>query len=148
MGKQVISKNNPMNNTINVPTLTEFRKGGFTVNIEHYHRYKIAYKDRQGKIFVETIYRRREYIEDPSFLYFKPFTKEACPVLFELLPKGGRTEVTVIDPETKAEFWASAVCRKDENYNKFIGVNQCLSRIADLMAVCDGTDGFKNPLGC
>jgi hypothetical protein len=66
-------------------------------------------------------------------------------VLYELLPKGGKTEVTVNDPLSGLDFTASATCRDDENYDKSVGVGRCLDRIIGLMLVCEyqNKDGFK-----
>jgi hypothetical protein len=60
-----------------------------------------------------------------------------------LRAKGGRTDVYITDPETKAEFYGFSRCHPDDNYDKRAGVNEALKRVAALMLVMDGTDGFK-----
>lgn len=126
-----------MTNPIRNPSLAELTAAGYVVNIVHNRRHKVAYMDpANGKLVVKIF-------TEPDHPPVEP-----RDVLTELLPKGGKTEVWVTDPETSAEFYGYAICREDENYNRKDGVNRALSRIIGLMLVMDGKEGFKFRLKC
>lgn len=117
---------------IKTPTLAELHAAGYKTHVEHRRVHKVAY-----------------YCPTSGKLVIKDFTPPAHPpvkpdsVMTEMLPKGGMTEIWVTDPETSAEFYGFAKCHPEDNYNKRAGVNEALKRVAALMLVMDGTDGFK-----
>ena len=132
-----------MNETVKTPTVAELRKAGYGVRVTHNRVYKMAYNDfASGKIVV------KNSTNPISTLKKTNIDCNSDGVLYELLPKGGVTEVTVIDPVSNLEFTASAACRDSENYNKEVGVERCLSRIIDLMRICEYQDKtFKIRVG-
>jgi hypothetical protein len=135
-----------MNEKIKISTnLSDFRKASYGVKIVHNRKFKIAYVEPiTGKLIVKIIYNDTLSMTSDGLnpdWNKKPKKSEFC--FSELLAKGGITEVTVTDPETKTDFYAKSICREDENYNKAVGVEKCLDRVYDLMTVCDGVDGFK-----
>jgi hypothetical protein len=67
-------------------------------------------------------------------------------VLYELLPKGGRTEITVIDPNSKLEVFAYADCHSNENYNKTVGVEKSLERVKELVTALASNPNNKDEL--
>ncbi len=122
-----------MNNTpIRTPSLNEFRNAGYSVNISHLRRYKVAYIPlHSSKLVVKTFFQPEHPRVDPKL------------VMTELLPKGGKTEVRVTDKETGAEFFGYSICHPKDNFKKSEGINEALKRVTGLMLVMDGTDGFK-----
>jgi hypothetical protein len=123
--------------------LNQFKASGYTVKIVHNRRYKVAYIEPiTNKLIVKVIVNDTQSMTpgglNPDWKW--PNNEPMC--ISQLLAKGGVTEVTVTDPETKTDFYAKAVCREDENYSKAFGVDKCLCRIYDLMTVLDGKDGF------
>jgi hypothetical protein len=66
-------------------------------------------------------------------------------IIWELLPKGGKTLVTVTDPDTGLEFIGVTRCRDDDNYNKREGIERALNKIVDLMRGYEyqNKEGFK-----
>jgi hypothetical protein len=131
-----------MNDTVKTPTLKAFREAGYEVDIVHRRAWKVAYNDfPTKKIVVKTV------LNTLSVMY-RPEDKDENGVLYELLPRGGKTEVTVNDPGSGLDFTASAICRDDENYDKRVGVQRCLDRIIGLMLVCEYQDkSFKVRVG-
>ena len=126
-----------MNKTVRTPTLAELKTAGYEIDIHHNRVHKVAYSDpNTGKLVVTNVVGRK--MDENGY------------VLFELLPKGGVTEVSVTDTVTGLEFAASARCRDDENYDKRVGVNRCLDRIIGLMLVCEWKNeaGFTVRLQC
>jgi hypothetical protein len=124
--------------------LTDFKAANYGIKIVHNRRYKVAYLEPiTGKLIVKVIVNDTQSMT-PNGLNSnwvrKPNQSDLC--FSQLLAKGGVTEITVTDPETKTDFYAKAICREDENYNKAYGVEKCLSRVFDLMLVCDGKDDF------
>jgi methenyltetrahydromethanopterin cyclohydrolase len=133
-----------MNDTVKTPTVADLRNTGYKVGITHNRVYKMAYTDfTSGKIVV------KNGVNPVSTLREANIDSNSDGVLYELLPKGGRTEVTVTDEVNKIDFMASATCREDENYDKRVGVSRCLDRIIGLMLVCEyqNKDGFKVRVG-
>lgn len=131
-----------MNDTVKTPTVADLRKSGYKVDVVHRRAWKIAYNDPPtGKIVVKNVLNTKRIMEDHS--------KDGYDlVMFELLPKGGQTEVTVKDSVSGLDFTASATCRDDENYDKGVGVQRCLDRIIGLMLVCEYQDKtFKVRVG-
>ena len=126
-------------------SLADFKAVGYDINIVHNRRYKVAYLEPiTGKLVVKVIVNDTQSMT-PNGLN-PDWTKklEKSDLCFsQLLAKGGVTEITITDPETKTDFYAKSICREDENYNKAYGVNKCLCRVFDLMTVCDDVDGFK-----
>ncbi len=117
-------------NTNRTPSLSEFRNAGYVVNIEHQRRFRVAYKDpNTGKLIVHTTLGEKQEYEDAGEY-----------LAWEILPKGGKTIVTVVDPVSDLEFFADSTCRDDENYNKRFGVQKCLERVFSLMLVCQHQD--------
>lgn len=116
---------------MNIPTLNEIKKAGYTVDINHNRDHTVVDKTDAGKIVTKTIRKPHH-----------TFTKSENYCMWELLTKGGQTEVIVKDNESN-EFIATSECRNDENYEKAIGISHCLERIVGLMLVCDGQNGFK-----
>jgi hypothetical protein len=118
-------------------TVAELRKVGYKVKVSHKRAFKIAYLDwNSKKLIVKRVYAYSgaSYEETP---FDNPNT------LFELLPRGGRTELSIRDPETGIDFESLATCRDDENYNKKTGVARCIFLAIELMKVCE----FKNDVG-
>jgi hypothetical protein len=110
-----------------VPTIQDFRKAGYKVRVDHRRLWKIAYiEPRNGSLVVKTV-------ENTQGVMNRGGTPDENGVLYQLLPKGGRTEVTVIDPNSKLEVFAYADCHSNENYNKTIGVEKSLERVAELV---------------
>jgi len=131
-----------MNDKIRTPSLAEVRAAGYKVDISHRRLHKVAYTSPQtGKLVVHNVCHVKEFVNTDSVKEF---------MLFELLPKGGLTEVTVTDPVTNLEFFASSRCHEVDNYDKRAGVEKCLERIIGLMVVCEwkGDEGFKVRLQC
>jgi hypothetical protein len=131
-----------MNDTITTPSLNSFRKAGYEVDISHNRIWKIAYNDFEtGKIVTKKV------LKDISTMKLDNAVNKAVngEVIYELLPKGGITEVIVFDPESDLNFTAKATCSNKDNYDKRIGVDKCLSRIIGLMLVCEyqNKEGFK-----
>jgi len=124
-----------MNETIKVPTVKEMIDAGYIVKVVHLRRFKVAYVDAVGRIKINY------QVLNPN----EPFECIDNQTFLEELATGGRTEVTVIDPDIRLEFTTSSRCRNDENYNKRMGVSLCLKRIVDLMLVCEwkNESGFK-----
>jgi hypothetical protein len=122
-----------MNDTpIKTPTLAELAAAGYSINVEHNRLHKFAVV-KNGKMIVKEILSSHvpglEHNSDDSVL--------------TLLPKGGMTNVWVTDPETKVEFYGYSRCHPNDNYSKRDGINEALKRIAALMLVTDGVDGFN-----
>lgn len=115
---------------MNVKTIKEFRKAGYKVHVDHRRLWKIAYIEPRNKSLVV------KTVENTQGVMSRGGTPDENGVLYQLLPKGGRTEVTVTDPATGLDFYAYADCRSDENYNKRTGVEKCLERVAELVLVC------------
>lgn len=110
------------------PTLKEFIESGYAVTIQHNRRHRIVFfDDNTKKLIIKTT---------------ENYPKNDFYVSKELLPKGGMTEVWVVDPETSAEFYGYGKCNTNENYNKSVGITKALERITQLMLVCDGKNGF------
>jgi hypothetical protein len=119
-----------MNDTpIKTPTLAELAAAGYSVDVRHVRLFDSAYVD-DNKLVVETI--------ESTLPEMKGQTVGTV-----LRAKGGKTEVYVTDPETKAEFYGYGKCHPEDNYNKRDGINEALKRISALMLVTDGVDGFK-----
>jgi hypothetical protein len=122
-----------MNDTsIKTPTLVELTAAGYSINIEHNRRHKVAFLNGEKMIVREAFTNELNGIRRDSEVG-----------ITTLLPKGGMTEIWVTDPETSAEFYGFARCHPDDNYDKHTGINEALKRVAALMLVMDGTDGFK-----
>jgi hypothetical protein len=120
-----------MNDTVKTPTVADLRKTGYKVGITHNRVYKMAYTDfNSGKIVVKVVLNVLENLR----VLNRDCNSDG--VLFEILPKGGKTEVIIFDPVSRLDFYASATCRDDENYDKKVGVQRCLDRIIGLMLVC------------
>ena len=85
-----------MNTTpVRTPTLSELKTAGYVVEVKHNRMHRVAYHDPvSGKLVV------KNFIPPVH-----PLGVEPENVLTELLPKGGKTEVWVTDPETSAEFY-------------------------------------------
>jgi hypothetical protein len=115
------------------PTLKDIKNAGYYVNIRHLRAHSVAYKS--GDLLEVGVVTVEKEIAESAERHGEG--------LFALLPKGGRTEVEVYDPETKAKFWADAVCHPDDHYIRAEGIKECLKKISGLMLVCDGTDGFR-----
>jgi len=125
-----------MNDTpIKIPTLAELSAAGYSINIEHNRLHKVALV-KDGRMVV------REAFENE----LAGLERDYDVGLKTLLPKGGVTNVRVTDPETSAEFYGHGRCHPDDNYDKHAGIDEALKKIAALMVVMDGTDGFKNRL--
>lgn len=119
-----------MNDTpIKTPTLAEIKEAGYVIDVRHIRLFDSAYV-HNNKLVVETIESTL-----PDMVGETSGTA--------LRAKGGKTEIWVTDPKTSAEFYGFAKCHPDDNYNKRAGVNEALKRVAALMLVMDGTDGFK-----
>ena len=109
-------------------TLKELENAGYVVDIRHVRNYKVAFLTIEGKLIVKTF---QDTLENA--------TRDivgAAPELIELLPCGGRTEMTVKDKGSGKEFTAFAMCHKNDNYDKKFGVTLCLKRIGVLMGEC------------
>jgi hypothetical protein len=122
---------------IRTPTLAELRAAGYVVEIEHDRLNRVAYA-KNGKLIVKEVLsseipRLEEEVRNADL----PFGMKA------VLPKGGMTEVWVTDPDTSAEFYGFARCHSDDNYDKKTGVLEALKRVAALMLVMDGKEGFS-----
>jgi hypothetical protein len=132
------------------PNLSTFRKAGYGVEIVHNRRFKVAYVEPiTGKLIIKAIYNDTHSMTDKGLNTEWKYPKKPALDTFcmsELLAKGGITEITVTDPGTKTDFYAKSICRDDENYNRAAGVEKCLSRVYDLMTVCNDVDGFKMKL--
>lgn len=127
-----------MNDTpIKTPTLAELAAAGYSVNVEHNRRIRVAYS-KNGKLIVSNFLSNEiPAVEEEvrhSDLGFGMATT---------LPKGGLTEVWVTDRETSAEFYGYGRCHPDDNYDKKAGVNEALKKIVALMMVMDGKEGFN-----
>lgn len=119
-----------MNNTpIKTPTLAEFTAVGYVVDINHVRVFDTAEFER-NKLRIGTMEATLPEIKGNSYGT-------------ALRAKGGRTDVYVTDPETSAEFYGYAKCHPDDNYDKKEGIKEALKRVAALMLVTDGVDGFK-----
>ena len=119
-----------MNDTpIKTPTLAELAAAGYSIDVKHVRLFDSAYIDN-NKLVVVTIESTLPEMNGPIYG-------------MALRAKGGKTEVCVTDPETKAQFYGYGKCHPEDNYNKRDGINEALKRIAALMLVTDGTDGFK-----
>jgi hypothetical protein len=119
-----------MNETpIKTPTLAELRDAGYSIDVRHVRLFDTAYVDK-GKVIVETL--------EGSLPETRGHTFGTA-----LRAKGGKTEVWITDKETSAEFYGFARCHPDDNYDKKAGVNEALKRVAALMLVMDGKEGFK-----
>lgn len=128
-GGSPVNKNTFDFNMNNTPTVREFRQSGYQVRVDHKRAWKTSYVDFETrKIVTEVVYKT------PREMVNSDFDGE---VLIELLPRSGKTEVTVFDPNSGLDFFADATCRDDENYNKKIGTKKCLERISDLIRVCN-----------
>lgn len=129
-----------MNDTpIRTPSLAELKAAGYHVNVEHNRLFKVARVRENGTLEVKTFLR-----DIPSMTVSSDDEDAFNPT--ELLPKGGKTEVWVTDPETSAEFYGYGRCHPDDNYDKKTGVLEALKKITGLMAVMDGKEGFKSRL--
>lgn len=121
-----------------VPTIKEFRKAGYKVNVDHQRAYRIAYTDfKTGKIIIKTVFNTAHVMNKGD---------DTDQVLYELLPKGGRTEITVIDPNSKLEVFAYADCHSNENYNKTVGVEKSLERVKELVTALASNPNNKDEL--
>lgn len=119
-----------MNDTpIKTPTLAELAAAGYSIDVKHVRLFDSAYVNG-GKLVVETLESTLPEMKDNS-------------VGTALRAKGGRTDVYVTDPETKAEFYGYGKCHPEDNYSKRNGIDEALKRIVALMLVTDGVDGFK-----
>lgn len=119
-----------MNDTpIKTPTLSELTAAGYAVDVRHVRLFDTAYVDGD-KVVVETLEASLPEIEGHSFGT-------------ALRAKGGKTEVWVTDPATSAEFYGFAKCHPADNYDKKAGVREALKRVAALMLVMDGKEGFS-----
>lgn len=120
------------------PTINDFKAAGYDVDITHRRDHQIAYISPTTKKLLTKVVQQPHY----------EFTKNKHGIgevglLWQLNARGGKTEVTVIDPITYESFYAFSDCHTDDNYDKKVGIERCLSRIASLMMVCDGKEGFK-----
>jgi hypothetical protein len=111
-------------------TLADLRNAGYEVDIRHNRIIDYA-NVVNGKLVIG-----KAFMSVPEFRAFKG-TNSA------LRARGGRTDVTVTDPETKLEFYGYGICCDGDNYNKKDGIDEALKRVTALMLVCDGKDGFK-----
>jgi hypothetical protein len=130
-----------MNDTVKTPTVADLRKTCYKVEIVHRRAWRICYSDyKTGKLVVKNVLNIKGVMLNE--------TDSPDPILIELLPKGGVTEVTVSDSVSGLDFTASATCRDSENYDKRVGVKKCLDRIIGLMLVCEYQDKtFKVRVG-
>jgi len=112
-----------MNEPVNPrEVVNNLKAGGYTVEIEHYRRYKVVWQDgKTGKILTKV-----ELYTTQQAWYVQ---KTVPATLMELLPTGGTTLVCIAVPKSDTRFSSSAVCRNDENYNKKTGVKTALIRI-------------------
>lgn len=114
---------------MNTPTLAQFKAVGYIVEITHNRDFKVVFIDpATTKIVVNTVTTTFGRLHEEE------------PTLSELLPCGGRTEVSVVCPDTGLEFTASSKVHPKDNYNKREGVRRCLERIYQLMLVCEYRD--------
>lgn len=126
-----------MNETpVKTPTLAELRDAGYVINIEHDRARRIVYSVN-GKLIVKDVL----HSELPK-LRIEDFSDHGFG-LATVLPKGGMTKVWVTDPDTSAEFYGFGRCHPKDNYSKRDGINEALKKIAGLMTVMDGKEGFK-----
>ena len=122
-----------MNNTpIKTPTLAELAAAGYSINIEHNRRHKVAFLSGDRMVVREAFENELEGLR-----------READAGISVPLPKGGVTNIWVTDPETKAEFYGYGRCHPADNYDKHTGINEALKKIAALMVVMDGKEGFN-----
>lgn len=100
--------------------LGALKGGGFVFDIQHVRRYRVAYRDIEtGKVVTKVeMYSKAQ-------LANWPFTR--LPI--ELLPKGGKTVLTIFIPQIGYTVSAEAQCRNDENYNKRVGLAFAILRI-------------------
>lgn len=125
-----------MKNIFVETSLTKLKSSGWSVDIIHARDYLIAYKNEtSGKIIVEIVRHVPEFMVNNT----------ALVMLTELLPHGGRTELRVTDPVTGTEFYSESICRNDENFCRSTGIEHCLTRLFELLAITDGFDGFITP---
>ena len=114
------------------PTLKEIKAAGYYVNIRHLRAYDVAYKVND-RLYKEVMYLEKDRANQSELMGFG---------LHALLPKGGRTEVEVYDPETKARFWADSSCHPEDHYVCSEGIKECLKKVTGMMLVSDGVEGF------
>lgn len=115
---------------------------GYSVNVEHLRMFKIAYVQKKTKkICIEYFLSKNE--ENLS-KYLSVVKKDVCPafVNIELLACGGRTIVSVYDPNSGCRFESVSTCRDDENFCRETGRNQCFNQIIQMMKVRDGQESF------
>jgi hypothetical protein len=122
---------------IRTPTLAELRAAGYVVEIEHDRLNRVAYA-KNGKLIVKEVLS-----SGIPGLEEEVKGSELGFGMVAVLPKGGMTEVWVTDPETSAEFYGYGRCHPNDNYSKRDGINEALKKIAGLMMVMDGKEGFK-----
>lgn len=129
-----------MTKTVEIPTLEELRAAGYVIKIKHNRPTKFAYVDPKSKKIVVKV-----VVNDPNNnLDYPRFSLEFLdPIVSELLPKGGKTEIWVTDPTTSAEFYGYSRCHSEDTYEKRIGINKAIERVVQLMLVMDGKEGFK-----
>lgn len=128
-----------MNETpIKTPTLVELRNAGYIVEIEHNRLNRVAYA-KNGKVIVKEVLSS----EIPGINEEIVMKSDLGFGMAATLPKGGMTEVWVTDPKTSAEFYGYGRCHPNDNYDKKTGVLEALKKIAGLMMVMDGKEGFK-----
>ena len=112
-----------------IPSVQELVNAGYIVDVWHVRRYKVAWVNGMtGKI---------ETHVEPHVPYDRDISmsNKEGGIWSQLLPNGGRTIISVVDPATGDEFEGRADCRKDENYNRKVGVTVALTEVAQLMLV-------------
>ena len=123
-----------METTYTVPTVKDLRKAGYKVFVKHCRLFKVSrlnYEKNRVDVTIE------------SFFAIQGMEKKVCDSIFELLSKGGSTEIIVTDPKSGSEFSYTAVCSRHDNYCKKTGVELALKHIAGMMVVRDGQEGFE-----
>lgn len=116
----------------NIPTIHQLRKSGLKVKVLHLRRCK------QVELCWGKIIQRETMLSN----YFANSMNHGYRFI-EILPKGGNTCITIIDPVSNSEFSARTTCRKDEAFVKSIGINNCLTQLHAMMTSIDGIDGFN-----
>lgn len=116
-----------MNTNMKIPSVQELTDAGYIVDVWHVRRYKFAWVNGvTGKI-------------ETKVKLCLPYDREVETsnmdggMYSQLLPNGGQTVVSVVDPATGDEFEGVAYCRNDENYNRKVGVMVALTEITQLM---------------
>lgn len=114
------------------PTLNDIKNAGYYVNIRHLRAHSVAYKVgprlETGVVMVE-----KEVAET---------AERQGEGLFGILPKGGRTEMEVYDPQSRTRFVTHANCHPDDHYVCSEGIKECLKKVTGMMEVNDGVEGF------